>query len=116
MVSGNLPDGWMGLDIGPASQAAYAAKLAEARTVVWNGPMGVFELEPFSHGTSAVAKALAESDAVSVVGGGDSVAAVKKNGVQDRISHISTGGGAFLELLEGKELPGIAQLDDAVSD
>ena len=116
VVAGDLPDGWMGLDIGPESQAAYSAKLAEARTVVWNGPMGVFELEPFSHGTSAVAKALAESDAVSVVGGGDSVAAVKKNGVQDRISHISTGGGAFLELLEGKELPGIAQLDDAVSD
>lgn len=116
VVTGDLPDGWMGLDIGPESRAAYAAKLADARTVVWNGPMGVFELEPFSHGTSAVAKALADSDAVSVVGGGDSVAAVKKNEVQDRISHISTGGGAFLELLEGKVLPGIAELDDADSE
>jgi phosphoglycerate kinase len=113
IVEGDIPDGWMGLDIGPATQAAFAAKLAEARTVVWNGPMGVFELEPFSHGTSAVANALAESQAISVVGGGDSVAAVKKNQVEDRISHLSTGGGAFLELLEGKEMPGISHLDDA---
>jgi len=112
-VQGDIPDGWMGLDIGPTTQAAYAAKLADARTVVWNGPMGVFELEPFSHGTSAVANALAESQATSVVGGGDSVAAVKKNKVEDRISHISTGGGAFLELLEGKEMPGISHLDDS---
>jgi phosphoglycerate kinase len=111
VVTGDIPDGWMGLDIGPTSQQAYAAKLADARTVIWNGPMGVFELEPFSHGTSAVAMALAESAAISVVGGGDSVAAVKKNGVQDRMTHISTGGGAFLELVEGKELPGIAGLD-----
>ncbi|MCH2101206.1 MAG: phosphoglycerate kinase [Planctomycetes bacterium] len=116
VVAGDLPSGWMGLDIGPETKAAYAAKLAEARTVVWNGPMGVFEMEPFSHGTSAVAKALAESHAVSVVGGGDSVAAVKKNGLQAHIGHISTGGGAFLELLEGKVLPGIAELDDALSD
>jgi phosphoglycerate kinase len=114
-VEGDIPDGWMGLDIGPNTQAAYASKLAEARTVVWNGPMGVFEFEPFSHGTSAVAKALADSQAISVVGGGDSVAAVKKNQVEDRISHISTGGGAFLELLEGKEMPGISHLDDADS-
>jgi phosphoglycerate kinase len=112
-VEYDIPDGWMGLDIGPTTQATYAAKLAEARTVIWNGPMGVFELEPFSHGTSAVAKAIAESSATSVVGGGDSVAAVKKNKVEDRISHISTGGGAFLELLEGKELPGISHLDDS---
>lgn len=112
-VEGDIPDGWMGLDIGPKTQAAYAAKLADARTVIWNGPMGVFELEPFSLGTSAVANALAASRAISVVGGGDSVAAVKKNHVEDRISHISTGGGAFLELLEGKEMPGIRHLDDA---
>lgn len=113
VVTEDIPEGWMGLDIGPMTQAAYAAKLADARTVIWNGPMGVFELEPFSHGTSAVAKALAESQATSVVGGGDSVAAVKKNAVETQMSHISTGGGAFLELLEGKTLPGIAQLDDA---
>lgn len=113
IVSDSVPEGWMGLDIGPETRAAYAAKLAEARTVIWNGPMGVFELEPFSHGTSAVAQALAQSDAVSVVGGGDSVAAIKKNGVEAKISHISTGGGAFLELLEGKELPGISELDSA---
>lgn len=112
-VVGDIPDGWMGLDIGPATQAAYSAKLADARTVVWNGPMGVFELEPFSFGTSAVAQALANSQAISVVGGGDSVAAVKKNQVEDKITHISTGGGAFLELLEGKEMPGISHLDDA---
>lgn len=111
VVTGDIPEGWMGLDIGPTSQQIYAAKLADARTVIWNGPMGVFELEPFSHGTSAVAMALADSAAISVVGGGDSVAAVKKNGVQDCMTHISTGGGAFLELLEGKELPGIAGLD-----
>lgn len=111
-VEGEIPDGWMGLDIGPATQATYTAKLAEARTVIWNGPMGVFEIEPFSFGTSAVAQALANSQAISVVGGGDSVAAVKKNKVEDKISHISTGGGAFLELLEGKEMPGISHLDD----
>ena len=110
-VNGDIPEGWMGLDIGPETQAAYAARLADAGTVIWNGPMGVFELEPFSHGTSCVAQALAQSDAMSVVGGGDSVAAIKKNGVEAKIGHISTGGGAFLELLEGKELPGIAQLD-----
>jgi len=113
VVTGDVPDGWMGLDIGPATTARYAEALREAATVIWNGPMGVFEMEPFSHGTSAIAKVLAESDNISVVGGGDSVAAIKKNGVEDRITHISTGGGAFLEMLEGKELPGIAALDPA---
>jgi len=112
VVEGEIPDGWMGLDIGPRTQAAFAGVLREAKTVVWNGPMGVFELEPFSHGTSAIAQALAQSEAVSVVGGGDSVAAVKKNGVEDKMTHISTGGGAFLELLEGKQLPGILALSD----
>jgi phosphoglycerate kinase len=107
---GDLEDGWMGLDIGPESQVLFADKLATAATVVWNGPMGVFEMEAFSEGTSKIALVLAESDCISVVGGGDSVAAIVKNGVQDRISHISTGGGAFLEMLEGKELPGIAAL------
>ena len=113
IVEGALPDGWMGLDIGPKTVELYSQKLRDAATVVWNGPMGVFELEAFSHGTSAIAKVLAETDNLSVVGGGDSVAAIKKNKVESRITHISTGGGAFLEMLEGKELPGIAALDDA---
>jgi 3-phosphoglycerate kinase len=111
VVAVNIPDGWMGLDIGSETIARYQQQLASAATVVWNGPMGVFELEPFSHGTSAIAKVLADSDCLSIVGGGDSVAAIKKNKVEDGISHISTGGGAFLELLEGKQLPGITALD-----
>lgn len=110
IFEGDLEDGWMGLDIGPKSQQLFSDKLASAATVVWNGPMGVFEMEAFSQGTSKIALVLAESDCISVVGGGDSVAAIVKNGVQERISHISTGGGAFLEMLEGKELPGIAAL------
>ena len=110
VVGDNIPDGWMGLDIGPETTALYQERLASAATVVWNGPMGVFELEPFSHGTSAIAKVLADSDCLSVVGGGDSVAAIKKNKVENSISHISTGGGAFLEMLEGKQLPGILAL------
>ena len=110
VVGDNIPDGWMGLDIGPETTALYQERLASAATVVWNGPMGVFELEPFSHGTSAIAKVLANSDCLSIVGGGDSVAAIKKNKVEDSISHISTGGGAFLEMLEGKQLPGILAL------
>jgi phosphoglycerate kinase len=110
MCEGDLEDGWMGLDIGPKTQQLFSDRLEQAATVVWNGPMGVFEMEPFSAGTSKIALVLAESDCISVVGGGDSVAAIVKNGLQDRISHISTGGGAFLEMLEGKELPGIAAL------
>jgi phosphoglycerate kinase len=113
VCEGGVPQGWMGLDLGPASRAAYAEKLRSARTVVWNGPMGVFEMPPFAAGTLAVARALAESDCASVVGGGDSVAAVMQAGVADRITHVSTGGGAFLEMLEGAEMPGIAALDDA---
>jgi phosphoglycerate kinase len=100
----------MGLDIGPVTREAYSAVVRNAGTVVWNGPMGVFEMDAFSHGTSELAKAVAESSCISVVGGGDSVAAIKRNEVQDQITHISTGGGAFLELLEGKELPGITAL------
>ena len=103
-----LPDGWLGLDIGPDSRADFAQRIAAARTVFWNGPMGVFEWPKFAAGTFAVARALAESDGFTVVGGGDSVRAVQEAGVADRISWISTGGGASLELLEGKELPGVA--------
>jgi phosphoglycerate kinase len=107
-----IPDGKMGLDIGEQTRAAFAEWIGKAKTVVWNGPMGVFETPPFEKGTEAVAKALAESECVSIVGGGDSVAALKKLGFEDRISHISTGGGASLELLEGKELPGLTSLSD----
>ncbi len=105
-----LPGGWLGLDIGPATRADFAARIARARTVFWNGPMGVFEWPAFAAGTIAVARALAESDGFTVVGGGDSVRAVHEAGVANRISWISTGGGASLELLEGKELPGVAAI------
>lgn len=103
-----VPDGLMGLDIGPKTIARYAAALASAKTIVWNGPMGVFENPDYRAGTEAIAKAVAESAAFSVVGGGDSVAAVELLGVKDKISHVSTGGGASLELLEGRVLPGVA--------
>jgi phosphoglycerate kinase len=108
-----IPDGWMGLDIGPESQKAYKAALEGAKTVFWNGPMGVFEVKPFDKGTFALANAVAElsSSAFTVVGGGDSVAAVNDSGDAPKIGHISTGGGASLELLEGKTLPGVAALE-----
>jgi phosphoglycerate kinase len=103
----------MGLDIGPATVAAYAEALRDAKTVVWNGPMGVFEIDEFAHGTIDVARAVAEVHGTTIVGGGDSIAAIKKAGVADRITHISTGGGASLEFLGGRTLPGVAVLPDA---
>jgi phosphoglycerate kinase len=105
-----IPSGWVCLDIGPETVRAFSEEIMGAKTVVWNGPMGVFEMEPFSQGTFAIARAVASSSAFSIVGGGDSVAAVKRAGVAERISHISTGGGASLEFLEGKKLPGIEAL------
>lgn len=110
--SDEIPDGWMGLDIGPESQKIFANAIKGAGTVIWNGPMGVSEWANFASGTVAVANAVAESGAISIIGGGDSVAAVTKLGFADKMSHISTGGGASLEFLEGKELPGIAALQD----
>ena len=110
--SDEIPDGWMGLDIGPASQKLFVDAIKGAGTVIWNGPMGVSEWKNFEAGTVAVANAVAESGAISIIGGGDSVAAVTKLGFADKMSHISTGGGASLEFLEGKELPGIAALQD----
>ena len=108
----NIPAGKIGLDIGPATRTAYAREIAGAKTIVWNGPMGVFEMPQFAEGTLAIAKAVAGASAVSIVGGGDSVAAVKKMGLADKISHISTGGGASLEFLSGLTLPGVTALTD----
>ena len=108
-----IPDNLMGLDIGPKTIELFSEEISKARTVIWNGPMGVFEVSPFSRGTFKVAEAVAENaGATSIVGGGDSVSAVKQAGVADKISHISTGGGASLEFLEGKKLPGVEALTD----
>jgi phosphoglycerate kinase len=111
-VEGTIPNGWMGLDIGPVTLSRFSQEVGQAKTILWNGPMGVFELPPFREGTFGLAKAVAASGAHSVIGGGDTAAAVAQAGVADKMTHISTGGGASLEFIEGKELPGIAALTD----
>lgn len=112
IYSDSIPDGWMGLDIGPVTAELFAKSIRKAGTVIWNGPMGVSEWDNFAQGTIAVAQGIADSGAISIIGGGDSAAAVAKLGFADKMSHISTGGGASLEFLEGKELPGIACIDE----
>jgi len=110
--SKEIPDGFEGMDIGPNTQVIFANEIVNAGTVVWNGPMGVFEFENFAEGTRAIAKAMAECKGVTIIGGGDSAAAVEQMGYADKMTHVSTGGGASLEYLEGKTLPGVAALDD----
>jgi phosphoglycerate kinase len=110
VTSQEIPKGWVGLDIGPATTRLFAEALQDAKTVIWNGPMGMFEKDAYSRGTFAIARAVADSYALTIVGGGDTDVAVHKAGVSDSISFISTGGGASLELLEGKELPGLSAL------
>jgi len=112
VADGEIPDGWLGLDIGPETEKIFCDAVKDAKTVVWNGPMGCFEMPKFASGTKAVAQALAETDAVTIIGGGDSAAAVNQMGFGDKMTHISTGGGASLEFLEGKELPGVAAAND----
>jgi phosphoglycerate kinase len=113
VAAGEIPDGWQGLDIGPETSKNYAAVIRGAKTVVWNGPMGVFEMPPFDEGTKAVAQAVADSDSVSIIGGGDSAAAVELLGFSDKVSHVSTGGGASLAMLEGKKFNAVELLDEA---
>ncbi|GIW97635.1 MAG: phosphoglycerate kinase [Pirellulaceae bacterium] len=111
--AGEIPDGWEGLDIGPETARKYAEIIHQAKTIVWNGPMGVFEMPPFDEGTKAVAQAIAESEATSIIGGGDSAAAIEKLGFADKVTHVSTGGGASLAMLEGEKFEAVELLDDA---
>jgi len=113
VASGEIPDGYEGLDIGPETSKQYAQILASAKTVVWNGPMGVSEMPPFDAGTKAVAQAIADSGATSIIGGGDSAAAIQQLGFAEQVSHVSTGGGASLAMLEGKKFAAVELLDDA---
>jgi len=110
---GETPDGWEGIDIGDVAIGEFVAEVAKAKTILWNGPMGVFELDSFAKGTKAIAEALAANAGTTIVGGGDSVTAINKFGLDDKVTFISTGGGASLELLEGKQLPGVAALSEA---
>jgi len=110
--AGEIPDGWEGLDIGPDTARAYVQEVKQAKTIVWNGPMGVFEMPPFDAGTNAVAEAIADSDAVSIIGGGDSAAAIGQLGLDDKVTHVSTGGGASLAMLEGKKFEAVELLDE----
>lgn len=112
IIEGDVDDGWMSLDIGPKTIDLYSEQISTAKTVVWNGPMGCFEMDPFANGTNAICTAVANANCTSIIGGGDSVAAVKKSGNADKMSHVSTGGGASLEFMEGKNLPGITALTD----
>jgi phosphoglycerate kinase len=113
LPASEVPEGWMGLDIGPATALAFGEEIRKAKLVLWNGPMGVFEMKPFAEGTLAVARALAEGKGTSIVGGGDSVAAITQMALADRVSHVSTGGGASLEFLAGDPLPGVTCLQEA---
>jgi phosphoglycerate kinase len=117
VTAGSIPDGWMGVDIGPETIVKYTEILLQAKTIVWNGPMGIFEMEPFDTGTRRIAQAIArstEDGGISIVGGGDSAAAVSSMKLDSRITHISTGGGASLQMLEGKPFSSVTLLDDAV--
>ena len=113
VAAGEIPDDYEGLDIGPATSSLYASLICDAKTIVWNGPMGVFEMPPFDAGTRAVAEAVAAADGISIIGGGDSAAAIEMMGFADKVTHVSTGGGASLDMLAGKSFRSVELLDDA---